>query len=157
LYERGRYAEASDTIAGMLSDHPGDARAMVLLARVYANQGRLGDAIEWCRRAIAADKLNAGYHYLLAVILQEDSRAEETVDSLRRALYLDPNFVLAHFTLGSLARRQGRLKESAKHFENALSLLDARPSDEILPESDAMTAGRLRDIIRVTAVEETVV
>jgi chemotaxis protein methyltransferase CheR len=49
------------------------------------------------------------------------------------------------------------LKESAKHFENALSLLGACPSDEILPESDAMTAGRLSDIIRVTAFEEIVV
>jgi chemotaxis protein methyltransferase CheR len=65
--------------------------------------------------------------------------------------------VLAHFTLGNLARQQGRLKESAKHFENALSLLGACPSDEILPESDAMTAGRLSDIIRVTAFEEIVV
>jgi len=156
LYGQGRYAEASEAIAGILSDHPDDAGAMALLARVHANQGRLGEAIEWCRHAIAADKLNAGYHYLLAVILQEDSQAEETVHSLRRALYLDPNFVLAHFTLGNLVRRQGRLKESVKHFENALSLLGACSSDEILPESDAMTAGRLRDIIRVTAFEESV-
>jgi chemotaxis protein methyltransferase CheR len=157
LYERGCYAEASGKIFKLFSDHPDDAKAMALLARVYANQGRLGEAFDWCQKAIAADKLNPGYYYLLAVILQERSQAEEAVLSLKRALYLDPDFVLAHFTLGNLTRQQGKLKESVKHFENALSLLGARPSDEILPESDAMTAGRLRDIIRVTAFEETVV
>ena len=67
--------------------------------------------------------------------------------SLKRSLYLDQNFALAHFALGSLALRQGRQMESNKHFENALSLLSARRPEEILPESEGLTAGRLREII----------
>jgi chemotaxis protein methyltransferase CheR len=99
---------------------------------------------------VAADKLNPGYHYLLATILQEQGQVAEAMQSLKRALYLDQHFVLAHFALGTLTRRQGRLKESHKHFANALALLSAYGQDETLPESEGMTAGRLREIIRST-------
>jgi chemotaxis protein methyltransferase CheR len=131
---------------------PNEANAQVLaqLARVDANQGHLAGALAWCEKALAADKLNPGYHYLLATILQERGQTTESMQSLQRALYLDQHFVLAHFALGTLTRRQGRLKESHKHFANALALLNAYGQDEILPESEGMTAGRLREIIRST-------
>jgi hypothetical protein len=39
----------------------GDATALALLARLYANQGKLAEALKWCGQAIAADQLNPGY------------------------------------------------------------------------------------------------
>jgi chemotaxis protein methyltransferase CheR len=65
--------------------------------------------------------------------------------------------VLAHFALGNFAQQQGKFRESAKHFENALSLLSRYREEEVLPESEGMTAGRLMEIIRSTACRETVV
>jgi chemotaxis protein methyltransferase CheR len=122
---------------------------MTLLARVYANQGKLSEAIEISEKAILIDKLNPGYHYLLANILQELGKAEEAEVSLKRALYTDQNFVLAHFALGNLSRQQGRFKEAGKYFKNAMALLDKYRQEEILPESEGMTAGRLREIINM--------
>jgi chemotaxis protein methyltransferase CheR len=75
---------------------------------------------------------------------------EAALRSFKRALYLDPNFVLVHVALGNLTQQQGRFKESKKHFANALSLLGAYRHEDILPESDGMTAGRLREIIQST-------
>lgn len=152
--ERGRHAEAAETLLAALSQDPEDARAMALLARVLANQGHLAQAREWCEKAIAADRLNASGHYLRALILQEQGAIEEARASTKRALYLDPNFVLAHFVLGNLARREGNLRESARHFENALSLLRAYRQEDILPESEGITAGRLMEIIRSTTACE---
>lgn len=120
---------------------------MALLARSYANLGKLTDSLAWCQQAVALDKLNADYRHLLADIQQELGQTGEAVTSLRQALYLDPGLVLAHFALGSLTRRQGRHKESHKHFENALSLIEKYLPDDILPESDGVTAGRLKEII----------
>jgi chemotaxis protein methyltransferase CheR len=41
-----------------------------------------------------------------------------------------------------------------KHFTNASRLLEACPPDDVLPESDNLTAGRLIEIISsITAVE----
>lgn len=148
LYRQGRYAEAGERVLAMLSENPGDVRGTELLVRACANQGRLDQALEWCEKAIAADKLNAGCHYLLATIRQEQGQLLEAAASLRRALYLDPDFAMAHFALGNLARRQGKTKESAQHFTNAFSILSAHRPEEIVPESEGITAGRLMEIMQ---------
>ncbi len=155
LLEQGCFTEAAENIAVLLSLKKDDTKAMAFLARVYANQGHLSEAREWCEKAIVADKLNPGFHYLLATILQEIGQTEEAIVFLKRALYLEPNFVIAHFALGNLTKQQGKLKESEKHFENALKLLHDYRNDEILPESEGITAGRLKEIIKSTVTEET--
>jgi chemotaxis protein methyltransferase CheR len=147
LYQQGRYGEVANRLSELCAPDHTNAQAMALLARACANQGRLAEARQWCERALAADSLNAGLYYLRSAILQEQGALEETTLALKRTLYLDPHFVLAHFALGTLVLQQGRLKEAGKHFEHALSFLSARQQDEILPESDGMTAGRLREII----------
>jgi chemotaxis protein methyltransferase CheR len=155
LFEQGCFTEATEKIAELLSMKKDDTKAMALMARAYANQGHLSEAHEWCEKAIVADKLNPGCHYLLATILQERGQTEEAVASLKRTIYLEPDFVLAHFSLGNLTKQQSKLKESEKHFENALTLLHDYRNDEILPESEGVTAGRLKEIIKSTVMEET--
>ena len=149
LYEQGSFAAAAEKAEAWLLQHQADAKAMTLLARVYANQGNLAEALLWCERALATDKLNPLCHYLLAVILQERGQVEDAVPSLKRALYLDHDFVLAHFTLAMLTQRQGKHKEAAKHRANALRLLQQYSPEDLLPEADGMTAGRLMDIMRM--------
>ena len=90
----------------------------------------------------------------MAVVLLEQGQTDGSMQELKRTLYLDPYFVLAYFTLGNLYRQQGRHKEAGKHFENALLLLDARPPEEILPEAEGMTAGRLAEIIHTMRDQE---
>jgi chemotaxis protein methyltransferase CheR len=172
LYEQGRYVEAAALLLELLAHRPGDSTAMALLARAYANQGKLEEALKWCERAITADRLDAGLHYLHATVLQacplcpcawpqdrlatgqaggqarERGVVADAVASLKRALYLDPNLVLAHFALGNLALGQGKIKEANRHFTNVLSLLSAYRPEDILPESEGMTAGRLEKIVR---------
>ncbi|MHB9122085.1 MAG: hypothetical protein ACYC7A_11385, partial [Thermoanaerobaculia bacterium] len=121
--------------------------ALSATARRYANEGRLADAIEWGERAIAADKMNPAHHYLLATVRQEQGQTEAAAQSLMRALYLDPNFVLAHFGLANVELARGRRREARRHFANALATLRAHAHDEVLPESDGLTAGRLVEII----------
>ena len=55
--------------------------------------------------------------------------------------------MLAHFALGNLARNEGKFREADKHFRNALALSRERPQDEVLPESEGITVGRLVEII----------
>jgi chemotaxis protein methyltransferase CheR len=120
---------------------------MFLLARIYANQGKLAQALVWCNKAIAADKMTARAHYLRAAILQEQSSIPEAILALKQAVYAEPQFVLGHFALGNLALKHGRLKESEKHFENVLLLLARYEPEDIVPESEGLSAGRLREMI----------
>lgn len=116
-------------------------------ARRCANEGRLAEAIEWCEKAIAADKLNPAHYYLLGTIQQEQGQAEAAQQSLMRALYLDPDFVLAHFALGNGELSQGRPREAKRHFTNTLAMLQRHPRGELLPESEGLTAERLAEIV----------
>jgi chemotaxis protein methyltransferase CheR len=156
LYQQGRYTEVVDRIlepAGLDRTNP---RTLVLLARAYANQGRLEEARGWCEKAIMLDKLNPGIHYFRAIILQEQGLIDEAVKTLKQVLYLNHNFALAYFALGNLARQQNKFKESGKYLDNTLILLkDFRP-EEVLPESEGMTAGRLAEIVRITAGKQDV-
>lgn len=148
LYGQGCYREAAEMLAAYLSKSQGNSTAMELLARTYANLGQLAKALEWCDQAIAADKLNAGCHYLRAIILLEQGAIAEARLSLQNALYLDPEFALAHFALGNLFRREGKARHSDKHFANALAILETHDENEALPASEGLTAGRLAEIIR---------
>jgi len=122
----------------------------VLSIRALADRGELPEAFALCEEALVFDKLNPGLHFLRAIILQELNRTEEAGVSLQRTLYLDRNFVLAHFALGNIALRQGKALTAKKHFENVMSLLKENRPEDILPESDGLTAGRFREIIRAT-------
>ncbi len=93
------------------------------------------------------DKLNAPAHYLRAVILQEQGEIEDAVGSLRAAVYLNCNFVLAHFALGNIARQRGRSPEADKHLSMSLRLSARYREDEVLPESDGITAGRFAQMV----------
>ncbi|HZW86531.1 MAG TPA: CheR family methyltransferase [Gallionella sp.] len=121
--------------------------ASARMARSCADQGNLDEALEWCEKAIVTDKLNPAHHYLLATILQEQGQHEIAAQSLGRVLYLEPRFVLAHFSLGNLHQSQGHYREAQRHFENVLLLLRTHLPQEILPETDGLTAGRLAEIV----------
>ncbi|MBA2658899.1 MAG: tetratricopeptide repeat protein [Nitrosospira sp.] len=138
---------AKGQLAGSGPAHQAELDALCQTARSHANLGKLSEAIEWCDKAIAANKLNPAAHYLLATIRQEQGQSETAMQSLIRTLHLDPDFVLAHFALGNLCLSQNRLREAERHFDNALSLLCSYQKDELLPESDGLTAGRLMEII----------
>ena len=153
LLAQCHYDEAIERLLAMLKANPDVvetdvAETMSLLARAYAGQSRLTDALAWCQQAVAADKLNAAYRYLLATILQELNRIEEAINALRQALYLCPEFALAHFALGNLMLRQDNRQNAKRHFGNALALLEALPPQDSVPEADGMTAGSLIAIIR---------
>ena len=128
-----------------------EARADIAPAvRALANRGKLTEALALCEKAIASDKMNPGLHFLCAIILQELDHIEEEAASLKRTLYLDPDFVPAYYALGNLMLRQGDMQAAQKHFENALTLLNTLGQEDILPESEGLTAGRLKEIIQAT-------
>ncbi|PTR14778.1 CheR-type MCP methyltransferase [Nitrosospira sp. Nsp2] len=134
---RGAASKEDDETFEMLCD----------TARSYANLGKLAEAASWCEKAIAVNKLNPAARYLLATINQELGQSTTAMQLLRKTLYLDPDFVLAHFALGNLCMSHDRTGEAERHFDNALALLSLRPYDELLPESNGLTARRLTDII----------
>ncbi|MFA5172399.1 MAG: CheR family methyltransferase [Sulfuriferula sp.] len=123
------------------------SESLFSMARICANQGLLSEALEWCEKAITADKMNPANYYLQAAILQEQGEYASAIESLIRTLYLDSMFILGHFALGNLYHSQERYPQAQRYFSNVLSLLRNYPQDVILPEADGLTAGRLTEIV----------
>ncbi|MBF8277277.1 MAG: methyltransferase, CheR-type [Candidatus Brocadiaceae bacterium] len=149
LFEQGRYAEGEEIISGWTEHELNNPKALTLLARICANQGKLDDAEMWCEKAIIADKCCTVNYYLLATIVMEKDLIEEAVSLLKRALYLDPHFALVNFVLANILMRRGKHKAAKKYLDNAFNFISARNADEVVPESEGITVGRLMEIIAV--------
>ncbi|MBN1893877.1 tetratricopeptide repeat protein [bacterium] len=149
LYERGSYDEIVAILQKRATDTEKNVHALTLLAKSYANQGKLQDALHWCEKAIHLEKLNPKCYHLRAVILQEQGKVADAVDSLKRALYLDPNYALAYFMLGNLMKQTGKSKEGNKYLQNALHILGSHDHEAVLPESEGITVGRLKELIQI--------
>ncbi len=155
LFERGCYVEAAESLHDLLSSGETEAETITLLVRVYANQGDLAKAERWCKKAISTDKLNPNLYYLLSTIMVEQDKTEEALTALKTVTYLDSNFIVAYFTLGNINSKLGKLNQAKRNFGNAINLLCEMEREEIVPESDGITAGRLIEVIKLSVNLET--
>jgi chemotaxis protein methyltransferase CheR len=148
LYADADYEGTIEILSPLAARHSAGAAALHLLSHAYANKGMLTEAGKLCMRAIAADTTNAASRYLLALIRTEQQKPDEAMSALRKAIYLEPDFVVAHLAFANLCRSKGKREESERHIRNALLVLQGLRSEEELPESEGMTAGRLIEMIR---------
>jgi len=114
------------------------------LAARLANEGRLDEALHWCDRWVAGNRLAPEAHYLRGLILLEMDRHLEAEEALHRCLYLEPQMSLAHVALGQIARQRGHALGARRHLSIARALLEKHERDEPLQEAGGLTAGRLR-------------
>jgi chemotaxis protein methyltransferase CheR len=149
LFRTGNYIEVLQLLRPKVQERVTN-KTYVLLARAHANLGQLAEALSWCDRSVAANKLDTESHYLRAVILLEQGRKEEAVQALRRCLYLDPGFILGHFTLGNMFFQEKNKIDARRHFNNALELLSSLPGDAAVSEEEGLNAGRMREIVENT-------
>jgi len=152
-YERGAFDLAASHIQTLLEIQPEDASLVALLARSLANQGDLDGAEALCLKAIKTDKLNPVLRYLHATIVHEIGRDDDAIHSLQESIYLNPDFPLSHFLLGTLSLRGGNGKQADRHFHWAMHLLASFSQQDVLPDSEGMTAGRLMEIVE-TIIEK---
>ena len=145
-YSKGNYADVIDKLQ---KDYQ-TTEEQILLIRAYANQGKLIESLKACEKGIVEDKLDPRLYYLYATILRENNQLDEAVASLKRAIYLDSNFVLSYYSLGNIYQSLGKVNNAKKCFENVLTILNKCSQEEILPESEGLTAGRFKEIINAS-------
>lgn len=147
LLGAGKTDEAAEKLREKI-DQDGDfTPAYYTLGKIYANQGNLQDAQNWCEQAIKKDRLHPEPYYTLSLVYQENGLIDQAMDALKKSIYLDRNFILAHYNLAQLQCSQGDEKAARKSLENALRLLQAKSKEELVPEGDGMVAGRLLELV----------
>jgi chemotaxis protein methyltransferase CheR len=147
LFIKGNYTSAIELILKIMDAGPANQELLPMLIRSYANTGKLEQARMWSEKQITLNKMDASSHYLHAVIMQEMDLPHEAEKALMKALYLDPDHILSHLLMGNISTRLGKHSKARKHYMNVGELLTAFKDEEILPESEGMTAGRIKELV----------
>jgi type IV pilus assembly protein PilF len=92
----------------------------VRLARSQMNAGRIGEALDTVREAIALDPDSPGLYNFYGQIFLIAGRHEEAETALRKALALDPYMTDAHNNLGTVYLELSRTAEAEREFNLAL-------------------------------------
>jgi chemotaxis protein methyltransferase CheR len=93
------------------------------------------------------DKLTIDAYYTLALVLQHQGKLDQAIEVMKRVVYIDHTHILGHYGLANLLKDCGLMPQAQKSLDNALHLVRDLPPDQIIPGSNGITAGRLRDAI----------
>jgi adenylate cyclase len=107
---------------------PGYAHAWALMAlgKLRVSEGRRGDTgFEAAERALALDPNLPEAHAVKARILAEDDKYEEAKAEIAVALRLAPESYDVNRAAAYLSFRQRRFDDAIRHYEKALTLMDA--------------------------------
>jgi len=147
LFEQGAWQEVAQVLLGLYEHQYKEAEVASMLSRSYANRNWLVEALAWNTIAIEKDNLNYLHYYLRASILEARGDTEEAVDCFRQTLFLNPESVIAQFAVSNLLIKIGRRTKAKSHLKSAQRLLLDYEDDDIIPDSEGLTAGSLKLIV----------
>ncbi|HVG06350.1 MAG TPA: tetratricopeptide repeat protein [Thermoanaerobaculia bacterium] len=120
--QQRRFAEAEVTLAALKERRPDDLLVLEWLALARAGQGKLDEAIDLTRSALARGSGRAEGEYNLGRLLAAKGAREEAAVHLERAVALRPNLAAGWFYLGEVRAAQARMQEAAECYERALAV-----------------------------------
>jgi serine/threonine protein kinase/Flp pilus assembly protein TadD len=120
FWHRGRSQEALDAGNRALTINPRGAGARKALGFVLRRGlGRLEEAKEILREAIALDDRDAGAMVYLGDVFLQEGRLQEAAAEYGRALEINPRHMLARANLGIALSRDGRAADGLAELERA--------------------------------------
>jgi tetratricopeptide (TPR) repeat protein len=131
--------EALETATRLL---PEDAEAHTNLGNALRARGRLAEAADHHRRAVALKPSYAEAHNNLGSALKDLGELEAATASYAEAIALKPEFAMAHHNLGIALRELGRPQEAIGAHRCALALVPD------LADAHAQLGSALRDLGR---------
>ncbi|MGI4900987.1 MAG: tetratricopeptide repeat protein [Janthinobacterium lividum] len=124
-HQQGRHQEAVNCLERAVradAAHPSHAGAQLNLGHALKALGRLGQACDAYRAAIAQQGNFAAAHYALGNTLLTLGRAESAVIALREAVRLAPQDAAAHNNLGNALAATGTHAAALDAYRQALAL-----------------------------------
>ncbi len=146
LFNAGRYAECFAYCEKLRKNNGFDPGISLLLARAYANTGKLEDAQAVMQNLLKSAQPDAVHYYIFASILTEKKEWEKAEKNLVKALYLNPLHYAARLSHAQVLKQLGKQKQAEKEIRNLVNDIESFADNEPLPYLDGLTAGRLRQL-----------
>lgn len=150
-YHRGNYIKVIE----QLSEVEISGQKQLILIKSHANLGNIDTALSICEESIKNNKLDSKLYFLYANILLNKDNLDEAINALKKAIFIDSEFALAYYSLANSLIKKGNLVAGLKNYENAITELEKLNSEELIPEAEGITAGRLKEIINSTMQKHT--
>ncbi len=144
LYQKGEYQKCINAILNHAEQGKINNETFNLLVKSIANTTNFIEGEKILKKVISNITPNAEMYYLYANFLLEQNEAEQAEAVLKQAIYLDHKHILSHFMLGDLALKNNKKQISKKHYETVIGLLEDYNDNEIVTDSEGLTAGSLR-------------
>ncbi len=122
LLARGQREQAAFHLEAALQVNPARADAKLELGKLYAQDGRLGQAFELARRLRRDDAANPGGPLLMGVVLLAQGRPREAVEAFATTIKMNPDLIEAHRGLGRAHEALGQTDRALGSYERALAL-----------------------------------
>ena len=120
LYSQGQIAEAQQQCQQVLSQDPGQASAVYLLAAIDQDAGRFPAALEGFARSAAMAPENPVFMNAWGEALHTQKRNEAALQCYRTAITLRSTYERAHNNLGRLLHEQSDLVGAEQSFREAI-------------------------------------
>lgn len=135
LIELGKYKDAEDYIANILSKNPDDIQAMAYLAEIHSAQYKLDGAEKEFLKILEKDPNNAMAHNGLGLVYYRRTTSSDmniranmenyynkALQEFSLAVKNDPSFYKAYNNIGKVLFDAGRLSDAEKYFKKAFEL-----------------------------------
>ncbi len=150
LFSTGHYDECIAKCRELLITEPDNILLLDLMTRSLANSGNLTEAIPFTLKLVENRQAGPDHYYFAATIFSELGDDQKAVELLKKALYLDPHHLLSHYFIGRILKKLNNQKSAVRHLNNALELLSAFEPDHMISAADGLTAGRLKQLVKVS-------
>ena len=146
LFKKGHYSQCIDTCLHLIDTGKITNDIFSMLVKSYANSGLLSDAQTIIAKIMELNCVTPEMYYIYASLWNEQNDWEQAAFHLKKAIYLNHKHVLAHLMLGQVFQKEGKNKLAYKTFETTIELLDEYDENDIVPESEGITAGRIQEL-----------
>ncbi|MFZ4399704.1 MAG: CheR family methyltransferase [Bacteroidales bacterium] len=146
LYQKGQYQKCIECCLKIIIKEELNNEIFALLIKSYANSENPQNGIDVINKIILNKSVTHEMYYLYAVFLNEQNDTNQTEIILKKAIYLNHKHVLSHLMLGDILYRDNRKQLAIKQYANVYDLLKEYDNNEIVPDSEGLTAGRIKEL-----------
>lgn len=120
MLRSGRASEGEALLLKLARKNPKDHEIWHLLVSIKGQQGKFGEVVQLCQKALDYIKQDAGIYTYLGNAQASLGNAQGALESFNKAIEIQPDDPRAHNNLGNTLYLLGRIDEAIASFQRAL-------------------------------------